>query len=153
MQFVLNSTKNVHNLYHCRKLKQIRFKKGAGIKIHKYLVWGVIFFQVQCKISMSNLSLIFHLWLNKVIVLLVVKTLKFCKVHTMIHFLEWYPTKKASYSLEKVYLQKIYLFESYILVTFYLIFVNKPFIYIYSTFYIVYLEIVKDYQGKFYVEF
>ena len=37
-KFVLNSTKKVHNLQHCRKLMQIRCQERTGTKIQKCLV-------------------------------------------------------------------------------------------------------------------
>jgi hypothetical protein len=37
-KFVPNSTKKEHNLHNCRQFMQIRCQKGAGAKMHKYLV-------------------------------------------------------------------------------------------------------------------
>ena len=36
--FIVNNTKQMHFLHHCRKLRQIRYPKGAGTKMHNRLV-------------------------------------------------------------------------------------------------------------------
>ena len=36
--FIVNNTKQMHFLHHCRKLGKIRYSKGAGTKMHNCLV-------------------------------------------------------------------------------------------------------------------
>ena len=60
MQICQKSTKKVHNLHFSRKSMQIRGQKGAGIKMHTYLV-GVVYIRlvggIYKKLKVGNLVL------------------------------------------------------------------------------------------------